>query len=88
VGGKGKDYDVAFLLVESTTDLQRLAGLRARIKPAGAIWIVHPKGRKVLSHDALVGAAKAAGLIDNKTARFSETHTGLKLVIPKASRSN
>jgi hypothetical protein len=34
----------------------------------------------------LVGSAKKAGLIDTKTARFSDTHTGLKLVVPRNKR--
>lgn len=33
-----------------------------------------------------MAAGRAAGLVDNKTARISETHTGLRFVIPKASR--
>lgn len=31
-------------------------------------------------------AAKAAGLVDVKVARFSETHTAEKLVVPIAQR--
>jgi hypothetical protein len=33
-----------------------------------------------------VAAARYAGRVDVQTARFSETHTALKLVIPKAQR--
>ena len=85
-GGREKDYDLVFMRIENADDLAGLATLSKRIKPAGAIWIVHPKGRPDLSHDVLVSAAKNASLIDTKTARFSDTHTGLKLVVPKDLR--
>ena len=35
----------------------------------------------------VIAAAKGAGLIDNKVASFSATHTALRLVIPVALRS-
>jgi hypothetical protein len=85
-GARAKDYSLVFLRVDSAEDLEQLNDLRAHIQPAGAIWVIHPKGRKDLSHDVLVSAAKHAGLIDTKTARFSDTHTALKFVIPKADR--
>ncbi len=83
---RSSGYDLVFVRVEASADLQRLARLRQGIQPAGGIWAIHPKGRTDLSHDVLVGAARAAGLVDNKTARFSDTHTGLRFVIPKAQR--
>jgi hypothetical protein len=86
-GGRARDHDLIFVSVEKVGDLKRLAALRGRIRPAGAIWIVHPKGRPDLSHDVLVRAAKAAGLIDNKTARFSASHTCLRFVIPRGARA-
>jgi hypothetical protein len=86
-GGRARDHDLIFVSVEKVGDLKRLAALRSRIRPAGAIWIVHPKGRPDLSHDVLVRAAKAAGLIDNKTARFSASHTCLRFVIPRGARA-
>lgn len=85
-GGRKKGYNVVFLRVEASRDLHRIAALSKRIDPAGGIWLIHPKGRPDLSHEVLVDAGKAAGLIDNKTARFSDTHTGLRFVIPKARR--
>jgi hypothetical protein len=85
-GGREQDYDLVFMRIENVDELEGLATLSKRIKPVGAIWIVHPKRRPDLSHDVLVGAAKTVGLIDTKTARFSGTHTGLKLMVPKAKR--
>jgi len=83
--GKGP-YDLVFLQADSPRDLERLAGLRARLQPAGTIWVITPKGDAAMKHEVIVDAARRAGLIDTKTARFSETHTSLKLVIPRADR--
>ena len=37
---RSKDMDVIFWRVDRAADLEKLAGLRLRIKPAGAIWIL------------------------------------------------
>jgi hypothetical protein len=39
-----------------------------------------------LSEAAVMDAARDAGLVDVKVARFSDTHTAEKFVRPKASR--
>jgi hypothetical protein len=79
-------YDIVFYRADEPAALERLADLRQRIRDTGAVWIVTPKGRPELGHAPVVAAARNAGLVDVKTARFSETHTALKLVIPKAQR--
>jgi hypothetical protein len=56
------------------------------IQPDGAIWAVWRKARKELTENHVREAALAAGLVDVKVARFSETHSALKLVVPKARR--
>ena len=68
------------------TALDRLTALRASIVPAGAIWVLWPKGRKELREDDVRNAAKAQGLVDIKVMSFSETLSALKLVIPVAQR--
>jgi hypothetical protein len=80
------NVDLLFYAVGDVLDLERLPALRQRIVPAGAIWLIHPKGDSELKHEPIVAAAKRAGLIDTKTARFSATHTALKLVVPRAAR--
>lgn len=80
-------YDIIFYRADAPSALGRLADLRQRIADSGAVWIVIPKGRPELGHEPVVAAAKKAGLVDVKTARYSETHTAMKLVVPKAQRS-
>jgi hypothetical protein len=79
--------DLIFVRVATLDELEVLPAIRARIRPTGAIWLIHPKGDGELNHAPIVEAAKKAGLIDVKTARFSDTHTALKLMIPKSARS-
>ena|GEM_PF-6467788 len=45
-----------------------------------------PKGRRAFNEHHVREAALDAGLVDVKIARFSETHSALKLVVPKAKR--
>ena len=81
------DTDVVLLGADSTEALAPLAQLATRIRPNGAIWIVSRKGKAATLRDVEVMAAgKAAGLIDNKVAAFSATHTSLRLVIPRDRR--
>ena len=50
------------------------------------IWAVWPKGRKKLREDDVRGYALAQGLVDVKVVSFSETLSGLKLMIPRKLR--
>ena len=66
--------------------LSRIATCSRALAPAGALWVVHPKGTNGLKDTDVFAAGKAAGLTYTKVARFSDTHTAEKLVIPKAKR--
>ncbi|MEA2621120.1 MAG: hypothetical protein QOH61_30 [Chloroflexota bacterium] len=80
--------DLIFLAAESTADLERLPALRASLKPDGAIWVVSRKGKAATLRDVeVIHAAIANGLVDNKVVSFSDTHTSLRLVIPRALRA-
>ena len=81
-----KGTDVVLLGVHRPRDLDRLERLEASMARDGAIWVVYPKGRKDPSEGDVIEAGKAAGFVDVKVARFSDTHTALKFVIPKARR--
>jgi DUF3052 family protein len=86
-GWPAPDTDVVLLAADSTEALASLGGLAARIRPNGAIWVVSRKGKAATLRDIEVMAAgKASGLIDNKVAAFSATHTALRLVIPRDRR--
>jgi hypothetical protein len=78
--------DVVVWSLDEAADLARLPSLIEWIFPAGALWAVWVKGRKELNENHVREAALDAGLVDVKVARFSETHSALKLVVPKARR--
>ena len=88
------DTDMVFYEADRLDDLSRLMELRGAIKPAGAVWVVSPKGKSMLEvpepervRDVdVMAAAREAGLVDTKVVAFSATRTALKLVIPKVQR--
>ena len=81
-----RECDIVFLGAESPAALKGLTPLQKRIKSNGAIWIIYPKGQKTITENDVRSASLAAGLVDVKIARISDTHTGLKVVIPVAKR--
>jgi hypothetical protein len=81
-----RETDLIFLSVESISDLGRLAELEPFLRRNGAVWAVFRKGRKELREVDVIEAGVAAGLVDNKVVRFSDTHTALRFVIPLARR--
>lgn len=81
------DTEVIVFGTDAVTGLARLAKLRGYLTPAGAIWVVHTKGKGAAFKDTDVfAAAKHAGLVDVKVAAFSPTHTAEKLVVPMRLR--
>ena len=86
-GRFAKQSDIVFLGADSATDLRRIERAAGSIVPAGAVWVIHPKGKGALTDTEIFAAAKKAGLTYTKVAKFSETHTAEKLVIPVAART-
>ena len=78
--------DLLFQAVEKTAHLGQVRSLAARLKPAGALWVLYPKGVASIREIEVIEAGRAAGLKDVKVAGISATHTGLKFVIPVARR--
>jgi hypothetical protein len=78
--------DIVVWGIDEAADFGRLPDLIEWIRPAGAVWAVWVKGRKELNENHVRDAALDAGLVDVKVARFSATHSALKLVVPKAKR--
>ena len=86
-GWPDPDTDVVLLGADTLDALLPLESLVTRIRPNGAIWVVSRKGPAATLRDTeVIAAAREAGLVDNKVASFSPTHTALRLVIPVARR--
>ena len=86
-GPRARELDLVFFAADTLAQLDALASLATRLKPAGAIWVVSRKGKAAAIRDVdVIAAAKAAGLVDNKVVGFSESHTSLRLCVPVALR--
>lgn len=81
-----KDSDMILFGADGPAKLRRLDTLQKRIKRNGMIWVIWPKGQSHIKEDMIRRAAIAHGLVDVKVIAFSETLSGLKLVIPIAKR--
>jgi hypothetical protein len=79
-------FDLIFLAAETQEPLRQLAALRKAIQPAGAIWVIWPKGQKHIREDDVRAAALPLGLVDVKVCAFSETHSALKLMLRREER--
>ena len=82
-----KGSDIIFFAASEREQLERLAELRGALAPAGAVWVIRPKGGGAITENDVMVAGKAAGLVDVKVVKFSETHTAEKLVIPVSKRT-
>ena len=76
------DWPTIFFGVENRDALRKLQLLRARMVESGVLWLVRPKGSKVVTEGDVFEALRAAGLVDTKVVSFSKTHTAHKCVIP------
>lgn len=66
---------------EHLADVKRVA---RSVRGTSALWIVYPKGQKHIREADVRASGLGSGLRDIKVASFSETHTALKFVRPKA----
>ena len=82
-----KGSDAIFYGANTRTDLGKLPRLKESLDSAGALWVIRPKGAKEITESDVMAAGKAAGLVDVKVVRFSDTHTAEKFVIPVAQRA-
>jgi hypothetical protein len=78
--------DVVFYAANDRAALDSLRALQKILTPNGAIWVIRPKGSAAISEADVMKAGKAAGLVDVKVVRFSDTHTAEKFVIPVRDR--
>jgi hypothetical protein len=79
--------DLIFFAADSIEELLQIGTLQRTLVANGAIWVVSRKGEAATLRDVdVIDAARSVGLVDNKVASFSDTHTALRLVIPIARR--
>ncbi len=81
-----KDSSWILLAVSEKRELDALPSLAKAIQGATALWLVYPKGQKIITEADVRVAGLKAGLVDVKVASFSATHTALKFVLPKSKR--
>jgi len=86
VGKPKKDTDIVIVALSDRKDLPRLEALKRTLKKNGAIWVVWPKGRKEFREDDVRAYGPLAHLVDVKVMSFSDTLSGLKMVIPVKER--
>ena len=85
-GALSGKYALIFLGTEEPGDLEKLKRLVPYLESNGAIWAIYPKGKAHIKEADILVAGRQAGLVDIKVVSFSDTHTTLKFVIPKAQR--
>jgi hypothetical protein len=62
--------DLIFFSAEAPGDLSRVKSLVKSIQPAGAIWVVYPKGQKHIREVDVIAAGKASASPTTKSAAF------------------
>jgi hypothetical protein len=88
----GEALDVAVLFCRARKELEAaIAGVHARLAPAGGLWVAWPKkAAKVatdMTEDVVREVALPRGLVDNKVCAIDEVWSGLRLVIRKELRT-
>jgi hypothetical protein len=78
------EADLVFFAAPDKRALAQVPKLAAALKPAGALWVVYPKGVREIREIEVIEAGRAAGLKDVKVCSFSATHTALKFVPPRS----
>jgi len=81
--------DVVLASVDDTTDaIEVLQRWRARLKPAGGIWLLTTKRGQpgYVDQRELIAAGLQAGVVDNKVCSVSPTVSAMRFVIRKKDR--
>ncbi len=79
-------YDVILLFARTEDQLARaLPTARARLDPAGGLWVAWPKRASGVPTDVTERQVRArglaAGLVDNKVCAIDDTWSGLRFVV-------
>jgi hypothetical protein len=86
VGPPKAGTEAVVVALSRKADLPKLAAARKRIVANGMIWAIWPKGRREFREDDVRAYGPTAGLVDVKVMSFSDTLSGLKLVVPVKDR--
>jgi hypothetical protein len=88
-GGAPLDVIVVFTTAAPTSS-GGCPTLRARLQPAGMLWVAWPKRASGvatdLTEDVVRDVALPTGLVDTKVAAIDDTWSGLRLVIRRELR--
>ncbi len=91
LAGKAAFDVIVWFVLQRKVLVERLDGARARLTPAGGLWIAWPKkASKVetdVTEDAIRAVALPTGLVDNKVCAIDETWSGLRLVVRLSRRA-
>ena len=82
--------DLALVTVDDSSDaVAILRQWKARLTPAGGVWLLSPKRGQsgYVDQRELIAAGLAAGLVDNKVCSVSETTSAIRFVIRKTERA-
>jgi len=83
-----KAADIILLGVDSPRWLREIGAIAQKMRKDAALWVIRVKGPAApVTEGEIRAAGSAAGLVTNKTMRFSATHTGERFVIPLAKRT-
>ena len=82
----GGEAELICFQADDRAALKKLTALKKTMTRDGAIWVIRPRGSDAISEGDVMAAGKAAGLVDIKVTRFSDTHSALKFVIPVSKR--
>ena len=88
--GKSR-FDVIVCFAPTMAEIaRRVPALKARLDPAGGLWLAWPKKASGVATDVNENAVRAvglaAGLVDNKVCAIDETWSGLRFVFRLADR--
>ena len=88
--GKSR-FDVIVCFARTMAEVARAPALKARLDPAGGLWMAWPKKASGvptdISENAVRAMGLAAGLVDNKVCAIDETWSGLRFVFRVAYRA-
>lgn len=78
--------NLVMLGVERASELRQIEDLTEKLRPNGAIWVVLPKGGRMVTKANVVAKAREVGFSQVETLDFSETQSAFKMVRPTKAK--